>query len=422
MTVPVPQQLGVLRNATLADGRVVDVLIDGETVADVVPAGAARPAAGELDLDGYVLLPAAAEPHAHLDKSRTWELADPPFGDLGSAIAQFRAFSATETVASIAARAEQTALEMLAKGYTAIRSHVDLLRGDAPLRGVEALLQVRERLAGLMDIELVALADDQIDTAVFEAALDLGVDLVGGVPHLSADPDAELDRLLTLAESRGASVDLHTDESLGGAVTLGAFARRVAGWRREAGGSGATASAGHCVRLGTLPQDERDAVVAEVVAADLGVITLPITNLYLQGWETPVSTPRGLTAVRALLDAGARLGAGADNVRDPFNPLGRCDPFETVSLLVTAAHTTLDEAYRLVSTGARDVMRMPDAGPVPGARAELLAVRGGSLHQAASTADPNRHVIHRGRLVASTTCTVSIAAGSAPAPTDRVLA
>ena len=123
--------------------------------------------------------------------------------------------------------------------------------------------------------------------------------------------------------------------------------------------------------------------------------------------------------MRALLDAGARLGAGADNVRDPFNPLGRCDPFETVSLLVTAAHTTLDEACHLVTAGARSVMRMPLAGPTAGARAELLAIRAGSLHEAAATADPNRHVIYRGRLVASTSCTVTVAA---PAPTDRVLA
>lgn len=412
MTGLVPQRLDILRNATLADGRTVDVVLDGEVIADVVAAGTAMPAATELDLEGFVLLPAAAEPHAHLDKSGTWELIDPPFGDLLTAIDQFRAFSAAETVESIAARAERTALEMLAKGFTAIRSHIDLLRGDEPLRGVEALLRVRERLAGLMDIELVALADDKIDTAVFEAALDLGVDLVGGVPHLAPDPEAELDRLLTLAERRGASVDLHTDESLAGAVTLSAFARRVAGWEH------ATAAAGHCVRLGTMPAAERDALVAEVVAADLGVIALPITNLYLQGWGESVSTPRGIAPVRALLDAGARVGAGADNVRDPFNPLGRCDPFETVSLLVTAAHVTVAEAYGLVSTGARDVMRMPPAGPEPGARAELLAVRAGSLHEAAATADPNRHVIHRGRLVASTTCTVAVAA---LAPTDRVL-
>ncbi|MFT4136841.1 amidohydrolase family protein [Microbacterium sp.] len=413
MSPSVPRAYDVLRGATLADGQVVDVVLRAETVAEVVQAGTARPADAELDLAGHVLLPAAAEPHAHLDKSRTWELAAPSFGDLGSAIEQFRAFSAAESVASIADRAEATAREMLAKGYTAIRSHVDLLRGDEPLRGVEALLEVRERLAGLMDLELVALADDRIDTAVFEAALDLGVDLVGGVPHLAADPEGELDRLLCLAERRGVGVDLHTDESLDGAVTLTSFARRVAGW------SHATASAGHCVRLGTLPVAERDAVIAELVAADLGVITLPITNLYLQGWQDPVSTPRGLAPVRALLDAGARLAAGADNVRDPFNPLGRCDPFETVALLVVAAHTSIDEAYRLVSTGARDVMRLPAAGPVPGARADLLAVRASSLHEAAATASPSRLVIHRGRLVASTTCTSHVAAS---ASTDRVLA
>ena len=105
--------------------------------------------------------------------------------------------------------------------------------------------------------------------------------------------------------------------------------------------------------------DELDEVIAEVLASDIGIVTLPITNLYLQGWEHPVSTPRGLTAVRALLDAGVRLGAGADNVRDPFNPVGRSDALETASLLVTAGHLTLDEAYAAVSDGARAVMGLP---------------------------------------------------------------
>ncbi len=411
MSDRLPYVVRVLRNATLPEGGVVDVVLDGEIVTEVVPAGEAPAGAAELDLSGYLLLPAAAEPHAHLDKSRTWELAKPPVGDLVQAIEQFRAFSATETVESVAARARATALDMLSKGITAIRSHVDLLRGDQPLRGVHALLQVREELRGLLDLELVALADDQTPTAVFEEALELGVDLVGGAPHLAADPPAEVDRLLGLAERTGRSVDLHTDENLDGSPTIVQFARRVAGWTT------ATATAGHCVRLGTLPEDELRETIADVVAADLGIVALPITNLYLQGWDRPVATPRGLTALRPLIEAGARLAAGADNVRDPFNPVGRCDPFETVSLLVTAGHLAIDEAYGLVSAGARAVLRLPAAGPEPGAQADFLAVRGGSLPEVAATADPNRHVLHRGRLVASTTCSVTMAA---PASRDRV--
>jgi cytosine deaminase len=166
------------------------------------------------------------------------------------------------------------------------------------------------------------------------------------------------------------------------------------------------------VRLGTLEPDALDAVVAEVLASDLGIISLPITNLYLQGWQHPVSTPRGLTALRALLDAGVRLGAGADNVRDPFNPVGRSDALETASLLVSAGHLTLDEAYTLVSSGARSVMSLPPAGVAVGARAELLAVRGVNLSDVIANASADRYVIHAGRLVAQSEVHYSVATPS----------
>jgi len=404
MTLPRP--IRVIRNATLPDGRTADLLLHGELVAEVLPAGAAPAAdpAAELDLTGFVLLPAAADPHAHLDKSRTWERISPPFGDLPTAIAQYTAYSAAETRESIADRARETALDMLAHGITAVRSHVNILPGDDPLRGIDALLRVRDELRGLMDIELCTLGDETATIEQHEESICRGIDLVGGAPHLATDPDHELDRLLSLAERLGRGADMHTDEGLDGPLTILELARRVAAW------DGPTGTAGHCSRLGTLPREELAGVVEAVLAADLGIVTLPITNLYLQGWETPVATPRGITAVRELLDAGARIGAGADNVRDPFNPVGRCDPLETVSLLITAAHVSIDEAVALVTDGARSVMRLPAAGPVPGGRAELLAVRGRSVVDVVASADPNRHVIHRGRLVSSTVATVTTAA------------
>lgn len=401
-----PRQLSVVRNATLRDGRQVDLIIEGEVVADVLTAGTApsADADAELDLTGYVLLTAAADPHAHLDKSRTWELVNPPFGDLATAIEQYEAYSSAETGESIADRARTTALDMLAHGITAVRSHVNILGGDDPLRGVDAMLRVREELRGLMHIELSALGSQDSATELFAEAVARGVDLIGGAPHLADDPAAELDRLLTLAEELGCDVDMHTDESLWGELTIVELANRAGAWPT------AKASAGHCSRLGTLPKEELAPVIDAIVDADLGVIALPITNLYLQGWDTPVATPRGITAVRELMDAGARVGAGADNVRDPFNPLGRCDPLETVSLLVTAAHVSIAEAVSLVSDGSRAVMRLPEAGAFPGGVADFLAVKGTSVADVAASADPNRYVIHRGRLVSSTTAVVRTAA------------
>jgi cytosine deaminase len=403
---PLPRPLRVLRNATLADGSVVDVELGGGFVVSTRPASpepsTVEGADDELDLAGYVLLTAPAEPHAHLDKARSWDLIAPPMGDLGLAISSWRAYAATMTVDDVAARARTQALAMLANGTTAIRTHADVLLGDAPLRGVQGLVRVRDELRDLIDIEIVALPGPDIPDAAIEAALDAGADTLGGAPHIADDPIADLRRLLAIAERYDVPVDLHTDESLDGAVTLGEYAAIVADWTRNT-------SAGHCVRLGTLATAERDAVIDAVVAAGIGIIANPITNLYLQGWEHEHSAPRGLTSARALLDAGARFAAGADNVRDPFNPVGRSDALETASLLVTAGHLTLDEAYTAVSTGARDVMGLPFAGAVPGAAAEFLAVRAGSLAEAIANASPERYVIHRGSLVARSTLTTELA-------------
>lgn len=375
-------------------------------MAAVVAADTAPPVDGELDLTGYLVVTAPADPHAHLDKARSWDAIRPPMGDLLSAIDSWRAYTVTMSEDDVADRARAQALEMLRHGTTAIRSHVDLLSGPDPLLCARALMRVREELTGLIDLELVVLAGPDAPDRDIDAALDLGLDLVGGAPHLADDPGADLQRLLALALRRDVGVDLHTDESLYGPVTLGEFARTVRDWTRNV-------SAGHCVRLGTIESRGRAEIIAEVVASDIGIIANPLTNLYLQGWEHDTSTPRGITAARELLDAGVRFAAGADNVRDPFNPLGRSDALETAMLLVTAAHLTVAEAYTAVSSGARSVMGLPEAGVRVGARAELLAIRSSGLEEAVATASEERHVIHDGRLVASTTVSSQVAVPTA---------
>lgn len=388
----------VLRDAALVDGSRVDVVLAGDLVESVLPAGSAPPArsgpTAELDLSGFTLLTAPAEPHAHLDKAGSWDAIAPPMGDLAGAVASWVAHQAHLTVDNIADRARAQALRLLAHGTTAVRSHIDLHRSGDALRGVRALVRVRDELAGLMDLQLVALGSEFNDEATYDEALDLGVDLVGGAPHMATDPIGELHRALAIAKRRGVGVDLHTDESLDGPLTIVELARAVRSWSQPV-------TAGHCVRLGTLPPDQLAEAIEEVLASDLGIVSLPITNLYLQGWDHPTRTPRGLTALRALLDAGVRVGAGADNVRDPFNPVGRSDALETASLLVTAGHLTLTEAAHAVTDGARSVMSLPQAGVVPGARAELLAVRGLGLGQVIAEASPDRFVIHAGRLVSA---------------------
>ncbi|MDT7553649.1 MAG: cytosine/creatinine deaminase, partial [Pseudonocardiales bacterium] len=136
--------------------------------------------------------------------------------------------------------------------------------------------------------------------------------------------------------------------------------------------------------------------------AGLGVVTLPITNLYLQGRDATHAAPRGLPALRAILAAGIPLAAGADNVRDPFNPAGRADPFETTALLQTAGHLAADQALHAVTTGARTVLGLPKAGVEHGDAADLMLVPDVDLGDILAGTEDARVVLHGGRVVADT--------------------
>ena len=339
-----------LRRVRLTDDTTTDVEVD-EVAGTIVRVGQDLDPSGPgraIDLKGYLLLPAPAEPHAHLDKAFLAERIPNPSGDLAGAIVAMDANRASLTAADIADRAERAARMMVANGITAIRSHADTMTGHG-LRSVEGLVAARERLAGLVDLQIVALVSWPVTgtagaehRALLEAALEAGADVVGGCPHLDDDPDGANEVLLEIAADHGRMVDLHTDETLNPCVLgLRDLAARVA-----KSGFPHRVAASHCVSLGVQPLGLQREVAAEVAAAGVGVVTLPQTNLYLQARDVPVAPPRGLTAIRPLLDAGATVAAGADNLQDPFNLVGRADPMETAALMVMAGHLLAGRGLR----------------------------------------------------------------------------
>jgi len=392
----------------------VDVRIDTAegTIAGVAAAGSTEAGdEGEVDegegddLGGWLLLPAMAEPHAHLDKALTADEVPNPKGDLMGAInAWFEAaekgrLSHERTVE----RATQAFELLLVHGVTAVRTHVNVT-ADIGVASVLAVQEAARSMEGLIDFQTVALTgwpmtgpDSAPSVRALEAAVEAGVDLVGGVPNLQDDPPACIADVLSLATSAGIDIDLHTDETLDPSVlTLRELARQVS----DKGFDG-TVAASHCVSLGMQPPDVQAAVAAEVAAAGISVITLPQTNLFLQGRDDPRATPRGLTAVQALLDAGAAVAAGADNVQDPFNLVGRSDPLETAALMVMAGHRLPADAYGMVSNTARQVMGLAPVNFEPGDPADLVAIDAPSLRGAVADAPMSRRVYRRGRLVAS---------------------
>jgi cytosine deaminase len=395
-----------LRGGTFLDGRRRDIRVADGVIKEVAEPGRLRePADQDLDLAGFLVLPAPAEPHAHYDTALLGGRVRNPDGTLEGAVAAWLAVAGAETHDRFVARATKVALMALANGATAIRSHVGVYP-EVGLNAVEALLAVRERLRPEIDLQLVALTlqlttpgSEQVE-GLLKEAMRMGVDVVGGCPHLDPDPKTCIDTYLDLAARDGHPVDLHVDEDLDpGLDHLPYIAEGV----RQRGLQGRV-TASHCVSLGAQSVDYARKVADDLADAGVAVVTNPQTNLYLQSRGDHTAARRGLTAVRPLLDAGAVLAGGGDNVQDPFNAVGRGDPLETASLLVTAGHLTSEEAYRAVSEGARAAMCLSEVQLAPGYPAELLAVRAASLEQ--GLADPtDRFVIHKGRVVSRTTVT-----------------
>jgi cytosine/creatinine deaminase len=393
----------LLRHAQLSGGAQSDVRIRGGYIETIATAGELTPASEEqvLDLSGYLLLPAPAEPHAHLDKAFTAERFERAAPDLITAIEQWHAHRATLTAEDVAERARAAALETLAHGATALRTHVDVGEGIG-LRGVEALVAVREELRELIEIQVVALAypvagERYADNRrlLCEAA-EMGIDLVGGAPHVTDDPSGDLEVALKVAERYGIGVDLHTDERMEESHGLEELCGRCLN------GFTLPATASHCVSLGAMPAETQAEIAALVARAGVGVVTCPLTNLLLQGLGVRSLTPRGMTAVHALLEANAVLAAGGDNVQDVFNPIGCGDPLQTAQLVMAAGQVDAETAYGLVSASARAVMGLPAVRLEPAAPAELLAVRARSLTQAIATVTEDRTVIRGERVVVRT--------------------
>jgi cytosine deaminase len=335
----------------------------------------------------WIALPAFAEPHAHLDKAFLAEVVDNPSGDLLGAIRAMEANRHLVTLADTIERAERAARLLLANGTTAIRTHADMTMENG-LKSVEALITVRERLRGEVDIQVAVLcgwpstgvrgADHR---ALLREAIAMGVDLVGGCPHLEDDAHEANDNFLTIAAEAGLPVDLHTDETLDPTMlALDDLACRVV-----ATGFPHRVTASHCCSLGMQPVDVQRAVAERVAEAGIGVVVLPHTNLYLQGRDHQAAMPRGLTAVKALRDAGVVVAAGADNLQDPFNPVGRGDPLETASLMMMAAHLLPGEALASVSTDARAVMGLARTD-------DQVHVRAATVREAIAFGPPGRTV------------------------------
>lgn len=384
-----------------SNGSLVSVRTDGDIVCEVGSGLNARAGEQVIDGGGGFLTESLVETHAHLDKAYLAELIPNPTGDLMGAIKAMIANRHVMTVANTVERAERAVRAMVRNGVTVIRTHADVTEENG-LTSVEALLEVRRRTSDIVDLQIVALlgwpvtgSKGETHRRLAREVVSMGVDIIGGCPHLDVDALLANATLVDLAGELGAPLDLHADEHTDADRTsLANLAERViaTGFDR-----GVTAS--HCVSLGMQAVGTQQETAAKLAEAGVGVVALPQTNLFLQGRDMQSAMPRGLTAVKHLRDAGVWVAAGSDNLQDPFNPIGRGDPLDAAGLMILAAHLLPADALASVTSVARRVVGAPAAGPVVGARADLMVTPAAGARELVATCAPRSLVVHSGRVV-----------------------
>jgi cytosine deaminase len=250
-------------------------------------------------------------------------------------------------------------------------------------------------------------------------ALDAGADVVGGAPALAAQPLATIDMLFDLAVRRSRRLDLHVDESLDSEDRLLAH---VALCAKRFGMAGRVV-VGHCCSLSAMPPAMAAPLVEAVAEAGIGVVTLPASNLFLQGRGAPRLPPRGLTRVSDLLAAGVEVACAWDNIQDPFNPTGTGDLLEVCRWLFLAAHLPWDAAsslYAMAATVPAALMGLGDEfGVREGAWADLLILDAVDPTDAIMSGPLERTVLFHGRHLSGPAHRATAAADGAPAVARR---
>ncbi|MBY5354708.1 amidohydrolase family protein [Rhizobium leguminosarum] len=397
----------IVRNANLPDGRTgIDIGIQSGKIIAVEPNLQAQ-AGEEIDASGRLVSPPFVDPHFHMDA--TLSLGLPRMnvsGTLLEGIALWGELRPIVTKEELVDRALRYCDLAVTQGLLFIRSHVDT--SDPRLVTVEAMIEVREKVAPYIDLQLVAFPQDgyyrspgAIDA--LNRALDMGVDIVGGIPHFErtmAEGTASVEALCRIAADRGLPVDIHcdeTDDPLSRHIeTLAAETIRFGLQGRVAGS--------HLTSMHSMDNYYVSKLIPLMAEAEINVIPNPLINIMLQGRHDTYPKRRGMTRVRELMDAGLNVSFGHDCVMDPWYSMGSGDMLEVGHMAIHVAQMAgIDDKKRIfdaLTVNSAKTMGLAGYGLEKGRNADLVILQASDALEALRL-KPNRlAVIRRGKVIA----------------------
>jgi cytosine deaminase len=398
----------LITNATLTDGRSgIDVLVgDDGRIAALGPGLSAPDGVERIDAQGWLLSPPFVDAHFHLDATLSYGLPRVnASGTLLEGIALWGELKPTLTQDAIVERALAYCDWAVAQGLLAIRSHVDVC--DERLLAVEALLHVRERVRPYLDLQLVAFPQDGVlrspgALSNLKRALDLGVDVVGGIPHFERTiaEGAESVRLLCeLAAERGLPVDMHCDESddpMSRHIETLAFHAQRLGLQGCVTGS-------HLTSMHSMDNYYVSKLLPLIAEAGVNAVANPLINITLQGRHDSYPKRRGMTRVPELMAAGVNVAFGHDCVMDPWYGLGSADMLEVAAMGLHVAQMTsqagMRACYDAVTVNGAQVLGLQGYGPAVGHRGDFVLLQARSPVEALRLRARRLLVVRGGRVL-----------------------
>jgi cytosine deaminase len=392
----------------LPDGQVSDIgikrgRISAIDVLDGAEAGQVIVATGDL------VSPPFVDPHFHMDATLSYGLPRiNASGTLLEGIGLWGELKQVMTQEDVVARALQYCDWAASMGLLAIRSHVDTC--DDRLLGVEALLQVREQVKDYIELQLVAFPQDGFyrdPTARANTirALDMGVDVVGGIPHFErtmAAGAASVKELCEIAAARGLQVDMHCDETddphSRHIETLAHETQRLGLQGRVAGS--------HLTSMHSMDNYYVSKLLPLIAEAQINVIPNPLINIVLQGRHDTYPKRRGLTRVKEMLAMGINVGWGQDCVLDPWYSLGTADMLDVAFMGLHVAQMTSPSEMRtcfdMVTVNNARTLGLTDYGLFVGAKASLVILDAGDPIEALRLRANRLCVVANGRVISQT--------------------
>src|SRR4029077_18992765 len=404
----------IVRNATLPDGRHgLDIAIQGGRIA-AVERGIAAASLRVIDAEGCLVSPPFVDVHFHMDA--TLSLGLPRLNQSGTlleGIALWGELKPQLTPEAAAERALRYCDLAVSQGLLAIRSHVDIC--DDRLVAVDALLEVKRKIAPYIDLQLVAFPQDGYFRSPnaannLDRALDRGVDIVGGIPHFERtmeDGARSIEVLCDIAAERGLMVDMHcdeTDDPLSRHIeTLAAETQRLGLHGRVTGS--------HLTSMHSMDNYYVSKLLPLMADAQVHAVANPLINIVLQGRHDTYPKRRGMTRVPEMRALGINVAFGHDCVMDPWYSLGSADMLDVAHMALHVGQMTSREAVRYcfdaVTVNAAKIMGLAGYGLDVGCKGDLVVLQAADPVEAIRLKARRLHVVRRGKVIAESARAVS---------------